>query len=115
MRALHNNWAYVVVLANIVVGVWGVILWRRERPAGRVFWSALGFAWASVVFQGLLGLLMFEERQPPFSHHFYGFLFVVVMLVVLPVRSEQPRTRLIVFSLATLFIGIVAIRATYSL
>jgi hypothetical protein len=37
------------------------------------------------------------------------------MLVVLPVRSEQPRTRLLVFSVATLFIGIVAVRATVSL
>jgi len=115
MQTLHNYWAYVVVVANLVVGLWGLVLWRRKQTAHRPFWIGLAAAWASIIVQGFLGLLMFEQRQPPFSHHFYGFLFVVIMLVVLPVRSEQPRTRLLVFSVATLFIGIVAVRATYSL
>jgi hypothetical protein len=58
---------------------------------------------------------MFERYKPPFRHHFYGFLFAIITLAVLPLRSEDDRTRLVVFSFASLFIGIVAIRAIFSL
>ena len=57
---------------------------------------------------------MFERYQPPFKHHFYGFLFAIITLAVFPLRGEEPRRTLLVFSVATLFIGIVAIRAIFS-
>ena len=114
MRTLHNYWAYVVVAANLVVGAWGLWRWRRQRGGSRPFWIALGAAWASIYLQGLFGLTMFERYRPEFRHHFYGFLFAIVTIIVLPLRSENDRTRLVVFSSATLFIGIVAIRAILS-
>ena len=115
MRTLHNYFGYVVVAANLTVGVWGIVRWRRQRGGSRPFWIGLGSAWATIYVQGLLGLTMFERYKPPFRHHFYGFLFAIVTLVVLPLRSESDRTRLVVFSFATLFIGIVAVRAVLSL
>jgi hypothetical protein len=115
VRALHADFAWVVVAANLVVGVWGVWLWRRKRRSGRAFWIALAAAWASIYVQGLLGLTLFKRYNPPFKHHFYGFLFAIVTLAVLPMRSEPDRTRLAAFGFATLFIGIVAVRATLSL
>ncbi len=115
MRSLHSVWAYVVVVANLVVGVWGLLRWRRKKEPSRRFWIALAAAWGSIVVQGVLGLAMFQRYQPPFKHHFYGFLFAIVAIAVLPLRSEDERRRLLVFSAATLFIGIVAVRATYSL
>lgn len=115
MRTFHSQFAYVVVLANLVAGVWGLMTWRRNKTGSRAFWITLAAAWATIFVQGLLGLTLFQRYKPPFKHHFYGFLFVIVMIAVLPLRSENPRTRLLVFSAATLFIGIVAVRATYSL
>lgn len=115
MRNFHSYWAYVVVVANLAVGIWGVVLYRSKKPARRPYWIALGAAWASIYIQGALGLLIFERYKPPFKHHFYGFLFVVITLAVFPIRGEDPRRTLLTFSVATLFIGIVAIRATLSL
>jgi hypothetical protein len=115
MRTLHSYWAYVVVATNLAVGVAGLILWRRRRSAPRPYWIALGIAWATIYVQGLFGLVMFEDYRPPFRHHFYGFLFAIVTLLVWPLRGEQEARRLLVFSAATLFIGIVAVRATLSL
>ena len=114
MRTFHANFAYLVAAANLVVGIWGVVGYRRKQPATRVYWIALGAAWASIFVQGLLGLAMFERYQPPFKHHFYGFLFAIITLAVFPLRGEEPRRTLLVFSVATLFIGIVAIRAIFS-
>lgn len=115
MRTLHTYFAYVVVAANLLVGAWGVVLWRRRRLEVRAFWIALGAAWATIYVQGLMGLLLFERYRPPFRHHFYGFLFAIITLVVFPLRGEQQRRRLGAFAFATIFIGIVAVRATLSL
>jgi hypothetical protein len=114
MGTFHSNFGYVVAAANLAVGIWGVVLYRRRRPATRTYWIALGAAWASIFIQGLLGLALFEDCQPPFKHHFYGFLFAIITLAVFPLRGEEPRRTLLVFSIATLFIGIVAIRAILS-
>ena len=115
MRTLHANFAWVVVAANLVVGVCGLVCYRRKVSPGRRFWILLGIAWATVFVQGAMGLALFQTYKPPFKHHFYGFLFVVVMLLVWPLRGEKQRTMQLVFSAATLFIGIVAVRAVFSL
>lgn len=115
MRALHNNFAWVVVAANLAVGIWGLVSHRLRRAPDRPFWIALAVAWATIFVQGAMGLTMFEKYRPPFRHTFYGFLFIVVMLVVWPLRGENQRTAQLVFSVATLFIGIVAVRAVFSL
>ncbi len=115
MRAFHSQFAYIVVAANLVVGVWGIVMWRRKKASTRQFWIALGAAWGSIFIQGLMGLTLFNDYRPPFKHHFYGFLFAIITLAVFPLRAENDRRRLLVFSLATLFIGIVAVRATLSL
>lgn len=115
MRTLHTYFAYVVVAGNLLAGGWGIVLWRRRKPEPRAFWIALGAAWAAIYVQGLMGLLLFERYRPPFRHHFYGFLFAIITLVVFPLRGEQRRRRLGAFSVVTLFIGIVAVRATLSL
>ena len=114
MRTFHANFAYLVVAANLVTGIWGIALYRRRRAATRTFWIVLGAAWASIYVQGIIGLTMFERCRPDFRHHFYGFLFAVITLAVFPLRGEDPRRTLLVFSVATLFIGIVAVRAVLS-
>jgi hypothetical protein len=116
LRVIHNNTAWVVVALNLLVGIWGLVAWRRKGEVGRPYWYALGAAWASIYVHGMLGLAMFEALQPPFRHHFYGFLFAFVTLYVFATqRAAKPSRRLFAFSVATLFIGIVSIRATFSL
>lgn len=114
MRAAHSTFAYLVLVSNLGAGLWGVVMWRRRHEPGRAFWITLAIAWISIYVQGAMGLAMFESRQPPFKHHFYGFLFAVITLSVFPVRGESSRRTLAVFSVATLFIGIVTVRAIMS-
>ena len=115
MRTVHANFGWFVAAANLVVGVWGLIRHRRRLAPEQAFWIALGIAWATVLVQGVMGLTLFQRYKPPFKHTFYGFLFVIVMLFVWPLRGENERTTQLVFSIATLFIGIVAVRAVFSL
>lgn len=115
MRSFHEYWAYVVIAANLIVGVWGIVLWKGKRGATRSFWTGLGIAWGSIYVQGFVGLLMFERNDPPFRHHFYGFLFAIMTIIAFAMRGEDARRRLFIFAAITLFIGIVAVRATLSL
>jgi len=115
MNAIHEAWAYVVCASNLIVGIWGIVLFRRKRPARRPFWFSLGFAWIAIWIQGLLGLAVFDRTNAaPFKHQFYGYLFAIITLAVFPLKGDEPRRTLIVFSVATLFIGIVAVRAIIS-
>jgi drug/metabolite transporter superfamily protein YnfA len=115
LKQIHNDWAFVVAAANLIVGGWGVYMWRKQKIAPKQFWYALGGAWISIYIQGILGLAIFHKYPHPLKHTFYGFLFVVITLAIFPLRSEEkPRTRLAAFAWATLFIGIVAIRAIVS-
>ena len=117
IRTIHANWAYAVIATNLVVGGWGVYLWRTNREATKKFWISLGVAWASIYVQGILGLALYNRTKPKpsFKHTFYGFLFVVITLAIFPLRNEEkPRTKLAAFAWATLFIGIVAVRARFA-
>ncbi len=114
MRSAHQTFAYFVLAANAVVGIAGIVMYRRKVTPSRAYWIALGVAWTSIYVQGAMGLAMFEREQPEFRHHFYGFLFAIITLAVFPLRGENPRRTLLVFSVATLFIGIVAVRAILS-
>jgi hypothetical protein len=117
VKTNHANWANVVIAANLFVGIWGVYLWRKKATAPKSFWYALSGAWATIYVQGILGLIIYqgETKKPSLKHTFYGFLFVVITIAVFPLRSgEKPRSRLAAFAFATLFIGIVAIRARFA-
>jgi cytochrome bd-type quinol oxidase subunit 1 len=116
MRLVHQNFAFAVIASNLIVGGWGLWMWRKRETAPRTFWMALVVAWATIYIQGILGLVLFRRTtpHPPFKHTFYGFLFVVITIAVFPLQSEEPRRRLLVFSAATFFIGIVAVRAFFS-
>lgn len=117
MKTIHANWAYVVIASNLIVGGWGVYLWRKQKPVPKQWWYALAGAWATIYVQGILGLILYNRTnpKPSLKHTFYGFLFVVVTIAIFPLRSEEkPRTRLAAFAFATLFIGIVAIRARFA-
>jgi hypothetical protein len=115
MRTFHHYFAFVVAATNLFAGAWGLWRHRRKLPPVRSFWIAVGIAWSTILVQGIVGLSLFKTYKPPFKHTFYGFLFVIVMLLVLPLRGENERTRQLVFAAATMFIGIVAIRAIFSL
>ena len=115
MLTFHHYFAFVVAASNLFAGAWGLWRHRRKLPSVRAFWIALGVAWATIIVQGVMGLSLFNRYKPPFKHTFYGFLFAIVMLAVWPLRGEDDRRRQLVFASATLFIGIVAIRATFSL
>jgi hypothetical protein len=110
VRDFHAAWAYVVVGLNLIVGLWGLLFVRRNPPAPRLFWAAVGGGQAALLVQFLVGLLLTRTYGRPGLHLFYGFVITFVAVLAWAFRGDEKRN-IIVFSSVALFVGAVAIRA----
>lgn len=92
MSDLHQWFAVVTVVANVVAAAWGGFVWSRGI-ASRGFWYALRVAQITVVVQVVIGMaLVFSGRQPPDDlHYVYAItpLFVALVTEALRVSASQ--------------------------
>lgn len=112
MRTFHINWAYVVVVLNLIVGLWGLLFLRKRERAPRSFWYAIGAGQLALAVQVGLGLALTQQfGNPPGLHMFYGFVVLIAAILTYAFRGEGARRTILVFSSAAVFIGAVSIRA----
>jgi uncharacterized membrane protein YpjA len=113
MRAVHRDWAFVVVALNMLSAAWGLTLYRRRLAATRGFWTALLTGYAALAAQVVIGVVMYQSRKPANRlHPFYGFVLLIAAVLSLAFRAEAPRRALLILSLVALFVGVVGVRAT---
>jgi len=113
MLEVHAVVAIVLVLANALALVWGLVYVRRKRPPGRIYAHALAAAQALVIAQVALGLLLLSEgrRAEDDLHYLYGFLTLVAILSPWLYAPPVPARRLAWFTGASLFATALAVRA----
>jgi hypothetical protein len=82
MSDVHAVLGAVVLVTNLLAGVWGGVAWVRREPSV-VFWYLLRAAQVVVVVQVLIGLLLLAggRRAPGSLHFLYGIAPLVVALV----------------------------------
>lgn len=110
MRALHGNWAFVVIALNLVAGLWGLLFLRNAEKIPRSFWYIIGAGQAALAVQVGLGLALAQTAPRNDQHMFYGFVLLFVAVLAFALRGEGSRRALIAFASAALFIGVVGIR-----
>ena len=87
MPEVHLVVGICLLIANLVAGVWGGILWFENRPTAG-FWYALRIAQATVILQALLGLaLAFTGHHAKELHYLYGALPLLVSVLAEIVRA----------------------------
>jgi len=76
VRDLHEAFGYVTVVANGLVGVWGIVAWRLPRLRGRPLWVATIAAEGTVLITVVLGTILVaaQDFEPSEIHMFYGFV-----------------------------------------
>ncbi len=112
---LHRTHAWVVIIANAVVGVWALSahFWPPLR-GGKAIWGGVIIAETTVVVQVILGISVAVKPEFPLSwmHAMYGILATISIAVLFGYQSRPfiGGRRLVLYGVGSLFIMGLAIR-----
>lgn len=111
MSSIHIVFGpYVAGLAGLV-GLWGVLMWRKETVP-RVFYWAVGVAIVGLLGQVVLGVaaMSIQGAEPGSQHVFYGVLIPVTFTFAYIYRSQFRKRPTLYHGLLLLFAMGLAIR-----
>jgi 4-hydroxybenzoate polyprenyltransferase len=113
LRDFHATFAYVVIVANGLVGIAALIAWRVERLRGRWLWIAILVAEVGILVQVVIGVILQSSKdfKAPDFHIFYGFLAFLTVGLAYQYRHQMRGRREMLYGLAGLFLMGLGIRA----
>ena len=111
---LHGTFAWVLVGINAAAGVWALAAHRLERLRGKPLWIFTGVAWATIVLQVVLGVLLSKrDIEAPEFHEFYGFVALISAALIYSYRAQIKDKQYLLFGLGNLFIMGLGLRAIH--
>jgi hypothetical protein len=110
---LHTFFAWVVVIANGLAGLWALGAHWLEPLRMRVLWIFVAIAQVLLFVQVGLGAARLSqiEGEAPEFHTFYGFLTLIGVAILYGYRTQLAHVRYLVYGGGSLFIMGLAIRA----
>jgi hypothetical protein len=110
---VHAALAWVVVIANALVGLWALGAHWLPALRHRALWWATAAAELTIVAQVILGVLVVttEDREAPEFHMFYGFVALASVGIIYSYRQQLAAHRYLLYGLGGLFLMGLAIRA----
>ncbi len=102
--SLHATWGYVAVSISGVVGLWGVVMARRETVP-RIFYWGVGVAIVALLVQVTLGVLTMsiDDINPGNQHVFYGVVVAVTFAFTYIYRAQFRKRPALYYGLLLLF------------
>ena len=102
--SLHTTWGYVAVSISGVVGLWGVVMARRETVP-RIYYWGVGVAIVALLVQVTLGVLTMsiEDINPGNQHVFYGVVVAVTFSFTYIYRAQFRKRPALYYGLLLLF------------
>jgi hypothetical protein len=112
LSGFHETWGYFAAGISGVVGLWGVVI-RRRNPPPTVFYYGVGLAIAVLIVQVLVGVALMRQSgiDPGDQHVFYGVLIAVSFSFAYIYRSQFRKSPAWYYGLLLLFAMGLAIRA----
>lgn len=110
---MHDRLATTVLLFMAAVGFWGLFSFSRGESLSGSLAGTLAIGQVLIVIQAALGGILYLDGFRPESsiHLLYGITIVVVLPFVWSYAKERhPRQSLLFYSLAALFIAVLAVR-----
>lgn len=113
LRSLHANWAWIVVIANALAGVWALAAHKVLSLRSRALWWFTALAQFTVFVQVALGVLMVNRDKVayPQFHAFYGFVAIIAIAIIYSYRAQLKSRVYLLYGFGGLFIMGLAIRA----
>jgi len=101
---LHTSWGEIAAGISGVVGLWGVLMARRERVPRLFFW-AVGVAISALLAQIVLGVVVMsvEDIDPGNQHVFYGVVIAVTFAFAYIYRAQFRKRPALYLGLLLLF------------
>jgi hypothetical protein len=113
MPEVHMVVGITLIAANAIVGIWGLIAYRRDAPPGRFYIHALAIAQTAVIAQASLGLILLSEGHRPGDklHFAYGLLPLLAIAYPYALRGEDGRRNLFYFAVGASVVAALGVRA----
>lgn len=110
---LHIALGGLVIVVNLVAGVWGLLVWRRKLPAGKAYAQVLAASQTVIFGQAIIGLLLLSQnlRAAQQLHYVYGLLPAALVIFAWSARRNDHLRNALVFSIAALLAAALAVRA----
>ncbi len=109
---LHGWWGWVMVVANLVAGVWALAAHWRPVLRGRPLWLTVGAAQVSVAVQAVLGVLVLQVdgREADQLHVIYGFVALASVGILYSYRQQLLDRQYLLYGYGGLFLMGMGIR-----
>ena len=113
LRDLHVNWAWVVIFANGLAGVWSLgAHWWDPLRLRALWWFVIAAEVAVFVQVGLgVGLVAGEGYHAAQFHMFYGFVAIIAIAILYAYRHQLRSRMYLLYGGGSLFVMGLAIRA----
>ena len=110
---LHNNWAWVVIIANGLAGIWALTAHKLVSLRTRALWWYIGVAQATMFVQVILGVIMVNRDKAVFPafHAFYGFVAIIAIAIIYSYRAQLKGRVYLLYGFGGLFLMGLGIRA----
>lgn len=105
MRTLHQYGGWFAVVVNGLVGVWGLLIDRREKAPRRPFWVGVGVALTALAVQVALGVYLVAagDGSGGDQHVFYGIVIAFVLAFAYIYRAQLAQRPAFRYGLFLLF------------
>jgi hypothetical protein len=111
--SFHERLAFELLVAQVILGVWALVLGWRRIPAGGLLAYALIVDEGLLIIQSALGAWLFAGgHRPELIHFLYGGLLVGLLPVVYPLSVKRAERSGYWLGLTLLFMAGLIIRAS---
>jgi hypothetical protein len=103
---LHQDLAWVVIVANGLAGVWALLAHRDERFRVKQLWWFTAFAEIAVFVQVALGVVILQDHKgEDYGFHvLYGFSAAFAVGIIYSYRSQLKDKKYLLYGVGGLFI-----------
>lgn len=110
---LHKSWAWFMIIANGLAGLWALGAHRVVSLRTRALWWFTLVAELTVFVQVILGVILVNKYKLEFPqfHAFYGFVAIIAVAIIYSYRNQMKHKLYLLYGCGGLFVMGLGIRA----